>query len=181
MSSGTSFARYAALCAILSAPLALASVFAPLPAIDYDFDVFLDPTRILAKGGKLSGALRTSLLLYRLLWDTIYGRLWNILEVFVAGVGWLGVGALLRRERPLAGQLSLVLGASCQSMPVVVSGAARICANSSEPRSGSPSSVANMPRTASACSLDSGRPLLATSASSASAHAGSRSLRSVNR
>jgi hypothetical protein len=52
-------------------------------------------------------------LLYGTLWDAIYGGLWNILEVLLAGVGWLGLGWLLRRERPILGVVTMVLGVAC--------------------------------------------------------------------
>jgi hypothetical protein len=47
-------------------------------------------------------------------WDAVYGGLWNILETLLAGVGWLGLGWLLRRQgRPFAGVVTMVLGAAC--------------------------------------------------------------------
>jgi hypothetical protein len=181
------FQRWAAIAAIVSAPLALASIIVPLPAVDWDMNVFSDPVGILRRGEQVVGPLRLSMLLdlfgyylliapvilvmgawvrarsplgarlftgalmvyvllgssgaavlagasprllrayataapeqrfaieglYNLLWDAIYGGLWNILEVLVAGIGWLGVGLLLRRERRFVGWWTIVLGVSC--------------------------------------------------------------------
>jgi hypothetical protein len=187
MGTETSFQRWAAISAIVSAPLALASIVAPLPAVGWDMDVFSDPVSILRRGEQVVGALRMSLLLdlfgyylliapvvlvlpawakrrgalatrlfagalvvyvllgaagaavlagasprllraygtappeqravieglYNLLWDAIYGGIWNILEVLVAGIGWLGLGLVLRRERRFVGWWTIVLGLCC--------------------------------------------------------------------
>jgi hypothetical protein len=51
--------------------------------------------------------------LYNALWDAVYGGLWNVLEELLAGVGWLGMGLLLRRERRFAGVVTIVLGGAC--------------------------------------------------------------------
>jgi hypothetical protein len=40
----------------------------------------------------------------------VYGGLWSILELLLAGVWWLGMGWLLRGERPLLAGLSMLLG-----------------------------------------------------------------------
>jgi len=182
-----SFARFAALAAIASFVLALASLLWPLPSLGWDMDAFAEPERILKHGAGVAGPLRASLFLdllgyylfitplvlcverslrarseswskllagclyvyvllgmagaaalagasprlvtsyatatgdervmihglFGLLWDTVYGGLWNILEVLMAGIGWLGVGVLLRRERPFAGWVTVALGLSC--------------------------------------------------------------------
>jgi hypothetical protein len=183
-----SFQRWAAVAAIVSAPLALASILLPLPAIDYDVATFADPISVLRRGAAAAGLMRASLLadmlgyylliaplvmvlrtwleprartwtrlftgcllvyvvvgaagaamlaaasprlmlahaaatsadqrfaiesVYYTLWDTIYGGLWNIFEELVAGVGWLGIGLLLRRDRPVLGVVTIVLGAAC--------------------------------------------------------------------
>ena len=44
--------------------------------------------------------------------DAVYGGIWNILEMLLAGVGWFGLGWLIRRERRAIGILTMVLGAS---------------------------------------------------------------------
>jgi hypothetical protein len=183
-----SFQRWAALAAIISMPVALASIFLPLPAIEYDVATFADPLSLLRRGAAAAGLMRASLLadmlgyylliaplvmvlrtwleprarawsrlftgsllvyvvvgaagaavlaaasprlmiahgaatsadqrfaleaLYNTLWDSIYGGLWNIFEELVAGVGWLGIGLLLRRDRPVLGVVTIVLGAAC--------------------------------------------------------------------
>jgi hypothetical protein len=183
-----SFQRWAAVAAIVSAPLALASIFLPLPAIDYDVAAFADPLSLLRRGAAAAGLMRASLLadmlgyylliapllmvlrtwleprasawsrlytgcllvyvvvgaagaamlatasprlmlahaaatsadqrfaiesIYSTLWDAIYGGLWNIFEELLAGTGWLGIGLLLRRERPVLGVVTIVLGAAC--------------------------------------------------------------------
>jgi hypothetical protein len=38
--------------------------------------------------------------------------MWNLLEVLLAGVGWIGFGAVLRAARPRLGLSAIVLGAS---------------------------------------------------------------------
>ena len=45
--------------------------------------------------------------------DGIYRGLWNLLEEFLAGVGWIGFGLVLRAERRRLGGLTLALGAAC--------------------------------------------------------------------
>jgi hypothetical protein len=187
MLSRDSYQRWAAIAAIVSAPVALASILSPLPALDYDLSAYAEPLGFLRLGEAGAAALRTSMLLdllgyylliaplvlvleawlrpragewarlfagcliayvllgavgasilasasprllrayatasvaqrhtlevvYGLLWDAIYGGLWNILEVLLAGVGWLGMGWLIRRDRPVIGVVTMVLGVSC--------------------------------------------------------------------
>ena len=43
----------------------------------------------------------------------VYGGMWNILEVFVCGVWWVGVGVALRTEYKSLGNVSIVLGLAC--------------------------------------------------------------------
>jgi hypothetical protein len=45
--------------------------------------------------------------------DGIYRGLWNLLEEVLAGIGWLGLGLVLRTERHRLGMASIVLGAAC--------------------------------------------------------------------
>ena len=45
--------------------------------------------------------------------DGIYRGLWNMLEEFLAGIGWIGFGLVLRTERRRLGMVSIVLGAAC--------------------------------------------------------------------
>jgi hypothetical protein len=45
--------------------------------------------------------------------DAIYRGLWNLLEEFLAGVGWIGFGLVLRSERRPLGAITIVLGLSC--------------------------------------------------------------------
>jgi hypothetical protein len=45
--------------------------------------------------------------------DGIYRGLWNLLEEFMAGIGWIGFGLVLRAERRRLGLVTLVLGAAC--------------------------------------------------------------------
>ena len=44
--------------------------------------------------------------------DLVYGGLWNILEVLLAGVWFIGIGLLLRGERRLFSVVSIILGIS---------------------------------------------------------------------
>jgi hypothetical protein len=45
--------------------------------------------------------------------DGIYRGLWNLLEELLAGIGWLGLGLVLRTERHRLGTASIVLGTAC--------------------------------------------------------------------
>lgn len=45
--------------------------------------------------------------------DGVYRGLWNLLEELLAGIGWLGLGLVLRTERHRLGMASIVLGAAC--------------------------------------------------------------------
>ncbi len=45
--------------------------------------------------------------------DGIYRGLWNLLEELLAGIGWLGLGLVLRAEHRRLGLASIVLGAAC--------------------------------------------------------------------
>jgi hypothetical protein len=45
--------------------------------------------------------------------DGIYRGMWNLLEEFLAGIGWVGFGLALRRRDRQLGVLTTVLGAAC--------------------------------------------------------------------
>jgi hypothetical protein len=45
--------------------------------------------------------------------NAVYRGLWNILEELFAGIGWLGMGLVLRRERAALGVATIVLGIAC--------------------------------------------------------------------
>ena len=45
--------------------------------------------------------------------DGIYRGLWNLLEEFLAGIGWLGLGLVMRAGRRRLGTATIVLGAAC--------------------------------------------------------------------
>lgn len=51
-------------------------------------------------------------LVFDTLWNVVYGGLWNILEVLLAGVWFLGIGLLMRGERRLFSIISIILGVS---------------------------------------------------------------------
>lgn len=44
--------------------------------------------------------------------DMVYGGLWNILEEFIAGIGWIGLGLTLRHQRRALGVTTIILGAA---------------------------------------------------------------------
>jgi hypothetical protein len=46
------------------------------------------------------------------IWNIVYGGLWNILGELLAGIWFLGVGLLLRRERRIFGIVTMILGVS---------------------------------------------------------------------
>jgi hypothetical protein len=182
------FRRVAAVAAIMSAPLALASLFAAMPAVDWNWNTVTDLMLFLRTGARGADAGRWSMLfdmfgyylliapatfvvgrslerrsplsgtffsgcvlayvligaagaailaavlpplmkaypsasggdrtmietVYRAMTDAVYGGLWNILEETVAGVGWFGLGLLLRgKGRRKLGALTIALGVSC--------------------------------------------------------------------
>ena len=45
--------------------------------------------------------------------DGIYRGLWNLLEEFLAGIGWLGLGLVIWPKRRRLGTATIVLGAAC--------------------------------------------------------------------
>jgi hypothetical protein len=45
--------------------------------------------------------------------DGVYRGLWNLLEEFLAGIGWIGFGVVVRGDRPRLGFVTIVLGAAC--------------------------------------------------------------------
>jgi hypothetical protein len=59
----SSFRRWAAILAIASALVALASMILPLPALDYDVDAFTNPVRLLETGNRGAALMKWSLLL----------------------------------------------------------------------------------------------------------------------
>jgi hypothetical protein len=56
-------------------------------------------------------------------WNMVYGGMWNILEVLLAGIWFLGIGLLLRGERRLFSIFSIILGISAllDSLGVILS------------------------------------------------------------
>jgi hypothetical protein len=45
--------------------------------------------------------------------DGVYRGLWNLLEEFLAGIGWLGIGSILKRGDLRLGLATVVLGVAC--------------------------------------------------------------------
>lgn len=45
--------------------------------------------------------------------NAVYRGLWNLLEEFLVGVGWIGIGLLLRAERQQLSLFTIVLGSAC--------------------------------------------------------------------
>jgi hypothetical protein len=45
--------------------------------------------------------------------DGVYRGLWNLLEEFLAGFGWIGVGMVLRADRRRLGLVTIILGGAC--------------------------------------------------------------------
>jgi hypothetical protein len=50
---------------------------------------------------------------YFALMNSVYGGLWNVLEEFIVGIGWIGIGSFLRKERNVIGIIAMILGTSC--------------------------------------------------------------------
>ena len=46
------------------------------------------------------------------MWNMVFGGMWNILEVLLAGIWFLGIGLLLRGERRMFSIFSIILGIS---------------------------------------------------------------------
>ena len=45
--------------------------------------------------------------------NAIYRGMWNLLEEFLAGIGWIGMGLVLRREHSRLGRTTVLLGTAC--------------------------------------------------------------------
>src|SRR6266700_5647764 len=45
--------------------------------------------------------------------DGIYRGMWNLLEEFLAGIGWVGFGVILRASNRWLGLTTIVLGIAC--------------------------------------------------------------------
>jgi hypothetical protein len=43
----------------------------------------------------------------------VYQGIWNTLEMFLAGIFWLGLGLVIKKESPAFGWVTIVLGAAC--------------------------------------------------------------------
>ena len=50
--------------------------------------------------------------IFSAVWNMVYGGMWNLLEVLLAGIWFLGIGLLLRSERRLFSIFSIILGIS---------------------------------------------------------------------
>lgn len=48
----------------------------------------------------------------RIVWNMVYGGMWNILGEFLVGIWFLGIGLLLRSERHLLGIIGIIIGIS---------------------------------------------------------------------
>ena len=186
MSDHQSFQRFAALAAIISFPLALASIVLTSAAMDFEMDASMNPVLLLSAGPDgarllgwglvldmfsyylpllpaalfllhwlqpkspnwvrfytlcgvgyiLIGAIGATILaatyppliraygqasasqqvvletIFSTITDLVYGGLWNILEMLLAGVWFIGIGLLLRYERRIFSVVSIILGAS---------------------------------------------------------------------
>ena len=72
------------------------------------------PTLIREYASASSGAHRVSLqMVFTGYTDGIYRGLWNLLEEFLAGVGWIGFGLVVRAERRRLSSVMIVLGVAC--------------------------------------------------------------------
>jgi hypothetical protein len=182
-----SFRRFVAICAIVSAPLAIGSVVTSLATVRFDFSAMADPMMLLRAGVRGAALWRTSMLLdlfgfylpivplvlflraafrpraeawselfgfallsycvvgaigatmiamavppiikdYAEAWpadrailsgmfsaqsNDVYRGLWNLLEMLIGGIGWIGFGWLLRPKAPAIAGLTLALGVAC--------------------------------------------------------------------
>jgi hypothetical protein len=181
MDNSRSFQRFAAISAILSGLIAIASIVLLAAALGFDIEASSNPAVLLDAGGSSAALFRWSMILDMLgyyllltplilcLWywlkprgpayihlfslcllayvligamgaailaavvptlvqavdvapretievvfdatrSMVYVGLWNLLEEFIAGVGWIGIGLFLRHERRAIGIVTIALG-----------------------------------------------------------------------
>jgi hypothetical protein len=96
-----SFALMAAVAAIASLPLAAGNLVATaLPTLIKQYAI--------SPGHR--PALQT---VFTGFTDGIYRGMWNLLEEFLAGIGWVGFGVILRAADRWLGLVTIVLGIAC--------------------------------------------------------------------
>jgi hypothetical protein len=49
-------------------------------------------------------------LLFRMTMDLVYGGMWNMLEMLLAGIWWTGIGLAIRAENRALGMMTIVIG-----------------------------------------------------------------------
>lgn len=70
------------------------------------------PPLIVAFASASADLRRVLEIVFSTIWNMVYGGMWNILEVLLAGIWFLGIGLLLRAERRILSIVSIILGLS---------------------------------------------------------------------
>jgi len=134
MNDHHSFQKFAAITAIVSFPLALASIVLSGMITNFSPDVATNPVLMLAVGTSGATLVRWGMILdmfgnylpilpialfvqYWLrakspTWYIVFGGVWNMLGELLAGLWFIGIGSLLWNERRILGSVGMIAGVS---------------------------------------------------------------------